>query len=474
MIVYKRESWASMAGKNDATIALVNPPIMKGSFRHLPYLPIGLAYLAAVLEEDGYNVTVLDCSALDMNHDELQAKLTSIEPMVAGITAMATTIQSALLSAQVAKKACSNATVVLGGPHATFMDEQILNEEKAVDIIVRGEGEQTILDVAQTLANSKSLSMVDGITFRSNGQIIRTPDRQFIQHLDDLPKPSYEHFSLEKYRVFGKRIMPVISSRGCPLQCSFCVSSRMFGRAFRARSPEKVVDEIEWLINKHDADALTFYDDTLTFDKKRIYSICDEIANRKIHRPWDCQTRVDQVSRELLAKMHKAGCQQVFFGVESGCQQILDAVNKKTSIIQNEKAIKMAKNEGLFVTISVIIGYPGETRDTLIQTLDFVKKVKPDDAYLCVATPYPGTELRKLVEKNGWKMSLDWSLYDTITPVFENPDLSSEEIEKSRTKFYNSFYSPTYVLRRMMENNFYSKIMARTALNHLFWRLKHL
>ena len=192
-----------------------------------------------------------------------------------------------------------------------------------------------------------------------------------------------------------------------------------------------------------------------------------------IDLPWDCQTRVDQVSRELFAKMRKAGCQQVFFGVESGCQKILDAVNKRTSIEQNREAIKMAKDAGLFVTVSVIIGYPGETRKTLKQTLDFIRKAKPDDAYLCVATPYPGTELRVLVEEKGWKMSSDWTLYDTINPVFENPELPSEEIIKTRKDFYNSFYSPMYILQRLTERNFYSKIMARTAINHLFWRLRH-
>jgi len=238
------------------------------------------------------------------------------------------------------------------------------------------------------------------------------------------------------------------------------------------RSPESVVDELEWLKNIHGAEAFTFYDDTLTFDKKRLFEICEGIKKRKINIPWDCQTRVDQVSREILAEMRGAGCQQVFFGVESGCQRVLDAVNKKTSIEQNEKAIKLAKQAGLFVTISLMIGYPGETLETLKQTVDLVQRAKPDDAYICVATPYPGTELRVLVEKNGWKMSSDWDLYDTMTPVFENPELPSEEIKKIRREFYDSFYSPAYILRQSLRRNFYSRIMARTALNHLLWRIK--
>jgi radical SAM superfamily enzyme YgiQ (UPF0313 family) len=461
-----------MTERKSAKVALVNPPFIKGGYRHQLYLPIGLAYLAAVLERNGHSVSVIDCQALDIDYEALGAKLTPFEPDIVGITAVAPLINSAFQCARVTKKAFPSAQIVLGGPHATFMDEAILKEEAAVDIIVRGEGEQTLLELAQNQANSQSISKVDGITFRSDEQIIRTPNRAFIQNLEELPRPAYEHFSLEKYRLFGRTVLPVVTSRGCPFQCSFCVASRMFGKTYRMRSPKNVVDELEWLRNVHKAEAFTFYDDTLTFDKKRIYEICDGIKNRKIGLPWDCQSRVDQVSQEILAKMKEAGCQQIFFGVESGCQQVLDTVNKRTSIEQNEKAIKLAKDAGLFVTISVIIGYPGETRNTVNQTLNFIRRAKPDDAYICVATPYPGTELRNLVEKMGWRMSSDWNLYDTMTPVFENPELPSEEIRRIRREFYDGFYSPLYVFRQLLRKNSYSRMMARTAFNHLLWRIK--
>jgi anaerobic magnesium-protoporphyrin IX monomethyl ester cyclase len=455
-----------------AKIALVNPPTLKGVYHHQLYLPIGLAYLAAVLERSGHEVTVIDCPALEIDHEKLRTKLASFEPNVVGITSMTPTIQSTLLSARVAKEACPDARVVLGGPHATFMDREILDHEATVDIVVRGEGEQTLLELAQHAFDSKSSHGVDGITFRNGEQILRTPNRPFIQDLDQLPYPAYKYFPLSKYRLFGKLFLPIITSRGCPFQCSFCVSSRMFGKEYRARSPKNIVDELELLRDVYGADAFTFYDDTLTLDRKRIFEICREIKTKKISIPWDCQTRVDQVSKEVLAKMREANCQQIFFGVESGCQKILDAVKKKTSIEQNENAIRWAKDAGLFVAISVIIGYPGETTDTLKQTLDFIRKAEPDDVYLCVATPYPGTELRRLVEDMGLKMSTDWGLYDTITPVFENPLLSAEEIRKLRTNFYDSFYSPMYVLRHLFKGNFYGRVMARTALNHFIWRIR--
>ena len=213
-------------------VALINSPLLKGGYHHRIYLGIGLPYLAAVLEKNKHEVQVIDCEALEIDHEALRAKLASLNPNVIGITATTATIQAALVSARVAKEACPSATVVLGGPHVTFMDEQILSENLEVDVVVRGEGEQTLLELVDVVskANLKGLDKVAGITFRKNGQIIRTPNRPLIQNLDELPPPAYHYFALEKYRVSGRLILPISTTRGCPIQCSFCVSSRMFGK----------------------------------------------------------------------------------------------------------------------------------------------------------------------------------------------------------------------------------------------------
>jgi anaerobic magnesium-protoporphyrin IX monomethyl ester cyclase len=437
-------------------------------------LPIGLPYLAAVLGKSEHEVAVIDCEALGIDLKRLRAKLASLKPKVVGITSTTPTIRSALLSARVAKEVCPNAIVVLGGPHATFMDEQILSKNPEVDVIVRGEGEQTLVELVDTVfkSNTKHLHKVAGITFRKNGQIIRTPNRPLIENLDELPRPAYEHLPLKKYRLFGKSILPIMTSRGCPFQCAFCVSSRMGGIRFRARSPKSVADELDWLRGTYGADAFTFYDDVFTLDAERTLKICEEIKKRKIGLPWDCQTRVDRISKEVLMKMREAQCQLVSFGVESGSQQILDAVGKETTVEQNERAIRWAKEAGLSVSVSVILGYPGETTDTLRQTMDFIRKTKPDYVYLTLAMPYPGTALYNLLKDLGWSMSTDWSHYDLQTPVFESPLLPNDELIETRRKFYNDFYSPAYILRQSLKGNFYSRNMARTALNHVIWRTK--
>jgi radical SAM superfamily enzyme YgiQ (UPF0313 family) len=429
-----------------------------------------------VLEQNDFEVRIMDCPACKMDHEKLRADLASFKPTLIGIASMTATIPSALKSARVAKEACPDAKVLMGGPHATFADTQILTEEPAVDIVVRGEGEETLLELARNSPKLEKLGEIKGITFKYDNQIVQTPDRPFIQNLDELPRPSYKSIPIERYRIYGKKFLPIMTSRGCPFQCSFCVASQMFGAKFRARSPKNVVDEIEWLRDTYGAEGISFHDDTLTLDRKRIFDICDEIINRKIRLAWGCQTRVDQVSKEVLAKMRKAGCNEVSFGVESGCQRILDAVKKRVSVEQSENAVKWAKEEGLFVAVSTIIGYPGETKETMKQTLDFIHRIEADDVWLCLATPYPGTELRALVERMGWKMSDDWTLYNTMNPIFEIPNLPSEEISDMRKNFYAKFYSPWYTLRQVIKGyvkgNFYSKIMARTSANYLLWRIK--
>jgi len=454
-----------------AKIALVIPPSMEIEQIWCPNLPIGLAYLAAVLEKNGHELTVFDCPALGIDHKNLAAKIASFEPDVVGITSVTPTIKSALLAAHNAKETYPNAAVVLGGPHPTFLDSQILSEQPDVDVVVRGEGEETIIELLPRLVGSGDLQSVLGISFRKNGHVIRTPDRPFIQNLDELPRPAYQYFTLKKYQFFGKTILPILTSRGCPFQCSYCVSSRMVGKMFRARKPISVVDELEWLRDVHGAGAFSFYDDAFTYDERRAIKICEEIQKRKIGIPWDCQTRVDQISEEVLVKMRDADCQLVSFGAESGCQKILDAVNKRTTIEQNEKAVKMAKEVGISVAVSVIIGYPGETPETLKQTFNFIRRTEPDYVYLCVATPYPGTALRNTLENLGWKMSTDWSQYDLQTPVYENP-LLPVDLVKTRRDFYNRFYSWSYILRQSLRGTFYSKNMARTALNDRLWRMK--
>lgn len=454
-------------------IALVNPPPPRGAFVHYQNPLIGLAYMAAVLKKNGYNVTVLDCPALSMTYDGLKQEIIRFEPDIVGITSVTVTFASALQAARVIKQSYPQALIIFGGPHVTVLDEQILREQPEIDVIVRGEGEMTLLELARLASESKlrDFGNVAGLTFRKDGQIVRTPDRPFIQNLDELPFPAYEFFQLDKYRRFGKLVLPIITSRGCAFRCSFCLAPRMAGKRFRGRSPKNVVDELEWLRDSYQPNAFTFHDETFTHNKKRVFEICEEMKRRDISLPWDCSTRVDQISKEVLAEMRSANCQHVSFGIESGSQKILDAMRKGVTVEQNAEAIKWAKDVGLTVSVSVILGYPGETSAMLQETLDFIRRTEPDDVLMSLATPYPGIELYDVIKNLGWQMSEGWSHCDMQTEGFDNPSLTVD-LREMRRRFYDSFYSPAYVLRQSLKRNFYSRVMARSALNHLLWRVK--
>lgn len=456
-------------------VALVNPPLPVDIGHHPQFPPLGLAYMAAVLDQDGFEVKIIDCPVNQYDHEKLKAELSAFQPGLVGIGSMTPTIESAVKCAQVAKEVCPDATVVMGGPHATFADREVLTNENAVDLIVRGEGEETLLELARQSTTGTKLSDIKGITFRKNQEIIQNPMRPFIQDLDALPLPAYKFLPIEKYFVSKRKLLPIITSRGCPYACSFCVASQMFGQKFRARSPKNVLEELEWLQNEFGAEGVAFQDDTFTFDRKRAIEICDGIIERKIGLHWGCGTRADVVTKEVLDKMAQAHCDETMFGVESGCPTMRAVLKKGVTNQQIENAIQWAKEAGMFVTVSVILGYPGETKESLQETLDFAAKIKPDDVWLCHATPYPGTHLREIIEEKGWPMSQDWKTYNTMNPIFEDPKLPAKEIAAMRRRFYNKFYGPSYIMRQAskgyFKGNLYSKIMTRTALNYNLWRI---
>ena len=332
--------------------------------------------MAAILEKHGHEVSVVDCPALKFTHEDLKREIANLQPDIVGISSVTVNFPSALQAASDAKESCPKHPHRFGRATRHILDEQTLSEHKEVDCIARAECEYTILELADHVCGNgaRNLHEIEGITFRKNGQIVRTPDRKFIEDLDSLPRPAYKFFALEKYRYLGKLIFPIMASRGCPGNCAFCLASKMSGQRSRKRSPKNVVDEMEWLRDELGADAYTFHDPTFTFDKKWVFELCNEIIRRKIEIPWDCTTRVDYVSKPILAKIKQANCQIVGFGMESNSQKILNAMKKGTTKEQNERAVKMAKEVGLAFGLFLIIGYPGETAETLKETLDFITK----------------------------------------------------------------------------------------------------
>lgn len=442
-------------------VLFVNPPQTASKYKFMGVIapPLGIAYMAGVLQENNIDVEILDASAEDMDFKDVEKELLKRKPDLVALTALTPTIGRALETAQVVKETLPDSIVVMGGYHPTFNFIETLEDEN-VDIVIRGEGEYIMLNLVQALENQSSLHDVKGIVFedKNSKEIVVNPEAPLIQDLDELPFPALNLLPMKKYRLLDMdtHMTTMITTRGCPMQCSFCSSAAMHGKKIRERSVENIVDEIEYLKTNYDIDTLAFMDDTFTLKKRKVMAICDEILKRNIEIMWGCTSRVDTLDEKLLKKMKEAGCITIFIGVESADQQQLDNMCKNTTIAKIENAFKIAHKLKIRTIASVALGMPGDTKEIMNKTVKFVHKLKPNYAIYSLATPYPGTRFYKeAFEKNLIKIK-DWSKYTLITPILETIDCSLNDMRKIQAKAFMKFYlRPHYIIRQFLQDGPY-------------------
>lgn len=306
-------------------VALINPT--QSTKYSQP--PLGLALIAAVLEREGCQVSVLEANALKL---QPEAVVPLVNADVVGLTAMTPTINTAMAIARHLKKAYPDLPIILGGTHATLLPEETLVTAPEIDILVRGEGEGTIIELLQALEYKQPLSKILGISYRKDGGVVSNPARSKNIDMDSLPFLAYHLLPWRKYKPHPPhgRALPfaaIITSRGCPYRCSYC-SKPIFGNKFRGQSPERVVEEVAYHQRKFGIQEFAFYDDVFTLDKRRAYTIADEIIKRGLKIHWTCEARVNLVDKELLRHIKQAGCYSIAYGIESGSQEILDTLDK--------------------------------------------------------------------------------------------------------------------------------------------------
>jgi len=435
-------------------VLLVNPPDIASKYKDVLGLtapPLGLAYIGAVLEENDVEVTILDAPALDMDFQGYQRELANKHVDLLGVQTTTPTIKQALAVGKITKELHPECTVTMGGYHATFMPEQVL-ENDFVDVVVRNEGEYATLELVDAIENDKPLRNIDGINYRDGDRIVETPKRRPIEDLDALPFPARHLLPMSEYMLFGRKqvLATMICSRGCPMGCSFCASSAMHGRRVRFRSPENAAAEMEQVVDDYKVRMVGFMDDTFTLFPKWVDSFCKGIISRGIDVVWGCTARVDRFNKELLSQMWKAGCRTLLFGVESGNQKILDNVQKGTKVGQAKRAFKTAKDIGMHTIASMTLGMPGESKTTIDETIGFAKRVNPDYALFSLATPYPGTKFYELASKMGLIRIKDWTHFTLLTPVIETVDLTLRELQDTQREAFKEFYlRPNYLFKQL-------------------------
>ena len=415
--------------------------------------PIGLAYIAAVLEKEGYSVEIADMSVLGMDYKDLEKKVKQIKPKLVGISFMTNQYKEALNISKAVKDTDRYIPIIVGGPHVSALPEEVIALE-SIDIAVIGEGERTILELATNLFNGQSyeLGAINGIAYKKQGKIHITKSRQLIQNLDSLPFPAWHLLPVDKYSVpatggdVNKRVFAIISSRGCPNRCIFCDSHSIFGRKFRARSAQNIFDELVYLDRNFGATQFDFVDDTLTVDNKRVYALCNLILTNKCKFKWMCNARVNTVNLEMLKFMKKAGCVRIEFGVESGDSEVLKKIKKGITVEQIKNAHAMAREAGLSIGSFVMVGNLGEDFAAVMKTKNLLEQLDTDDIFIAIATPFPGTELYKIAQDKGWIRSYDWSEYVTgptyfpgYQPIMETDEMNAQEILEAFFYLHSQF-----------------------------------
>jgi len=417
--------------------------------------PLGLAWIASVLENKGFKVKIVDAPTLELSRKEWISEVKSWHPDVVGLSLLTPTAPKGYAAARMVKEELGEDVVVIaGGPHPTFMYEEALNS--GVDVVVRGEGEVTTLELVRVLKerglDPEALKGVKGIAFKREGKVVVTPPRPLIDNLDKLPLPAWHLLPMEKYTLLGKpiKVAHVMASRGCPYGCSFCTTSYFWGRKVRFRSASKVAEEVEYLYDKYGARYVAFADDELTMNKRFIYDFVKEVKERGLDLQFACGSRVDHMTKDFMKFLFDNGCVILYFGVESASQETLDRVGKGIRVEQAKRVFEWKKELGGCALASFILGFPWETVDDMKRTVDFAIDLDPDYVQFTALTPYPGTPIYRYALKQGLIEDFNWEHYTTIRPVMRGFRFTREQLAKMLCLAYRKFYLRTkFVIREL-------------------------
>jgi anaerobic magnesium-protoporphyrin IX monomethyl ester cyclase len=434
------------------------PPIRSpwGVPARLP--PLGLAYVAAALEKAGFQVNMLDNYQLNKPIDYVKQEIKRLNPEIVGITCGSVTYQRCVETAKAAKEVLPSCKVVVGGWHPSYMPDSMLQHPE-IDYVVMGEGEHAMVELATHIMKShdeRAIALISGVAYREGGKTIKNPPK-IIDDLDEVPYPAWHLLPMDIYdRTIGylkARPVDVVNViRGCPYDCNYCETKKLWGQKCRAFSPLRVVEEIEFMVRNYDSKGIYFIGDNFTIHKKQTLEICNLIKKHELNIEWACDTRVDLISRDLLREMKDAGCRTIFFGIQSGSPRILEKLNTHTTPEQVVQSFKLCKEEGIQIACSFMLGIPGETVEDMETTFRFAKKLNPDWCQFNVFIACPDSNLYEEVLQKG--------LYDRMEGFLayvKTEDFDFESVLKIQKRYQRSFYmSPKRILRRIRREGFLS------------------
>jgi magnesium-protoporphyrin IX monomethyl ester (oxidative) cyclase len=419
-------------------IVLVNPPYVAGITRHAP---LGICYVAAVLEHNSFEVSIVDMESGGLTVQNTVDKIVSQHPMVVGFSCMTPQYPILLQVANALKEHDRNILTVFGGPHVSAMPYEAISN-KQVDVCIRGEGEFAMLNLVRTL-EKKDKPRTPGIIFKVAGIPKQTGPPKRILNLDRLPLPARHLLDMKHYifPFFDSKIPTtnIVASRGCPYACTFCYKA-IFGNRWRGRNPQSILNEIKGLQEKYSIEGIYFMDDNFCINKSWVKALCKKLRKLKQVVWATGGIRADLINRDILRDMKKSGCRWVGIGVESGDPQILQKINKKVTIKQIKNAFEICHKEGIFAHGFFMIGYPDETMQSFTKTIQLIKTIRPDDAYISIYTPYPGTKVFYEAMRKGWiNKDFIWNRLDYTNSDFTiSQNFTISELRSWREKMYSN------------------------------------
>ncbi len=428
--------------------------------RKLP--PLGLAYVAASLEKAGFQIEIIDNYLLKKPIDYVKGEIERLAPEIVGITCGSVTYRQCIESAKAVKEVLPSCKVVVGGWHPSYIPESMLQHPE-IDYVIMGEGERAIVELANKIKKGEDNSVIakiPGVACRHKGKMIKTAP-SFIDDLDQVPFPARHLLPMDLYLremefLDANPVDTMNVIRGCPYDCAFCETKRLWGSKCRFFSPHRVVEELNHLVNNYRTKGIYFVGDNFTIHKKRTIELCEEMNQSKLDLEWICDTRVDLISRNLLQTMRSAGCKTIWFGVESGSPHILRKLNKRVSLQQVIKAFKLCREEGIQISCSLMLGIPGETVDDMKATYKFAKKLNPDWCQFNIFVAYPGSELYdEVVENNLYDRMEDFVAY------VKTKDFNYDSVLTLQKQFHKDFHrSPRRILRKIRREGLLSILRA--------------
>jgi anaerobic magnesium-protoporphyrin IX monomethyl ester cyclase len=449
-------------------LILVVIPTMENAYHNLRDFiainpPMGLASVAATAERAGFEVAIIDGDALQITLDQTVERIVAAQPDVVGATVMTATMDITRIFFEKLKKVLPGVAVIAGGPHVSAMPGQTLEDSPDIDICVIGEGDETIVEILDTLENRGDLSKIAGIAFRQDGKVSVTQSRSPIEDLTTLPLPAYHLLDHALYRSYGwnnwvsgfrQPLGVIFSSRGCVGKCNFCAAHTVFGQGIRFFSLQQIKEQLDYLMHTWKIRILYFQDDTFTANRRMVNDICDYIIEKGYNRQLEIMvsSRVDTVHPATLKKMREASVRWICFGVESGNQEILDRMFKRITVDQIRKAYTASREAGLFIAGNFMIGHLGETRETAMDTIRLACELDQEYASFAIAIPLPGTELYRHCIENNIPLPT-WNDFGSVNtpPIPLNESLGSEELMELRDISTNRFFKrPVYLLRLLL------------------------